>query len=105
VQTKLFQWNFPGESTLKQNKGYLILKEIAQSYFTENQCEDFEGFLMEGQYLIQLWAAHLILEYGTPTEKLKQRCFEEIEKYSKNTLSPKIAVQESNWLVYYNNRN
>ncbi len=96
---------FPGDETIKQTKGYIILRDIAQSYFYENQYEDFEGYFMEGQYLIQLWAAHLVLEYGKPTEKLKQKCLEEIRKYSKSTLAPKIAEQETNWLEAYGDKN
>ncbi len=65
---------FPADSNAKETKGFQILKEIAQSYFAKNQYKEFEDFFMEGQYLIQLWAAHLILEYGTPTEILKQKC-------------------------------
>ena len=96
---------FPGDDAIKQSKEYLILKDIAQSYFNEDQYEDFEGFFMEDKYLIQLWAAHLILEYGNPTDNLKQKCLKEIEKYSQSTLSPKVATQEANWLERYVNRN
>ena len=46
---------------------------------------------MEGQYFIQLWTAHLFLEYGQPNEELKRRSLDEIEKYADSTLSPKIA--------------
>ncbi|HMJ47424.1 MAG TPA: hypothetical protein VK498_08840 [Ferruginibacter sp.] len=95
---------FPADDTKKQTKGYRILKEIAQSYFDANQYDDFEDFFMEGQYLIQLWAAHLILEYGNPTEALKQKCLLEIEKYSDNPLAPKVAVQEAAWLKSYTNK-
>ena len=59
---------------------------------------------MESQYLIQLWAAHLIIEHGNPTEELKTKCLQEIAKYSTNPISPKIAAQEADWLKHYYNR-
>jgi len=95
---------FPADPAIKQSKGYLKLKDLAQSYFSENKYGEFEGFFMESQYLIQLWAAHLIIEHGNPTEELKTKCLQEIAKYSTNPISPKIAAQEADWLKHYYNR-
>ena len=58
---------------------------------------------MEGQYLIELWTAHLILEYGQPSLNLRKRCLDEIIKYSDNSLSPKVAEQEKQWVENYFN--
>jgi hypothetical protein len=93
----------PGDQTAKPSKGYLILKGLAESYFAESNYEEFEQFFMEGQYLVQLWAAHLVLEYGDPTEELKNRSLEEIAKYSTSPLSTRIADLEANWLKCYHN--
>ena len=95
---------FPADNTKKQTKGHIILKDIALRYFAENKYDELERFFMEGQYLIDLWAAHLILEYGSPTESLKQKCLVKINNYSESTLNPKIAVQETDWLKNYFNK-
>jgi len=60
---------------------------------------------MEGQYFIQLWTAHLILEYGHPDLELKNRCLDEIIKYADNSLAPRVATQEKQWLESYFNPN
>ncbi len=53
---------------------------------------------MEGQYLVQLWTVHFILEYGTLDQELTKVCLEEIEKYSEIELLPVVAIQEKDWL-------
>jgi hypothetical protein len=93
-----FEGIYPGDQTIKSTKGFSILKEIAQSYFKENKYEEFAGFLMEGHYFIQLWAAHLILEFGSASEELQQKAFEQIKAYTENPLAPHVAEQEKYWL-------
>ncbi len=96
-----FDGIFPADTTIIHTEGYQFLKELAQSYFDSNSYDDFEGYLMEGHYLVQLWAAHLILEYGNPSEELKQKCLSEIKKYAENVLNSKLAAQETAWLKNY----
>ena len=77
---------------------YKSIIETGKSLINERGLQDFLGFLMEGQYYIQLWAAIIALEYGDiqKEEKLKYNssktvlecCLSEVEKYithSKNT--------------------
>ena len=59
---------------------------------------------MEGQYFIQLWTAHLILEYGQPDLKLKKRCMDEIIKYSDNPVHECCNTRKQ-WLESYFNSN
>ncbi len=60
---------------------------------------------MEGQYFIQLWTAHLILEYGRPDEELKKRCLDEIKKYANSSFLPEVEGQEQQWLKIYGDNN
>jgi hypothetical protein len=46
---------FPADPAIKQTKGYLILKDLAQSYFSENKYGEFEGLL---------WKASTLFNYG-----------------------------------------
>jgi hypothetical protein len=94
----------PTDFISNKNNGYKVLIEIAKLYFEKKLLEEFATYLMEGQYFIQLWTAHLILEFGNPDEKLKELCLDEIEKYSDNPLAPEVAIHEKKWLKeYYEN--
>ena len=77
---------------------YLKLAEIAKAFFKEGKIEEFSGFFREGHYFVQLWAAHLILEFGQPANSLKKQCIDIIIEYSNHPIDHTIAVEEQNWL-------
>jgi hypothetical protein len=85
----------------KTRAEYKKLVEIATLYFEQGFEERFAEYFGEYQYLINLWAAHLLLEYGKPSENLKERCLEIIVRYSETPLSPELALQEKMWLQTY----
>lgn len=58
----------------------------------------FSGFLQEGQYYIDLWAAHLLVEHYHPEEPIWRLCMETIETYANSTINPKVAQEELEWL-------
>ncbi len=91
----------PGDQKSKSLPEYTRLKEIALLYFQSNLQEEFSHYLMEGQYLVQLWTAHFILEYGTPDKELTKACLKEIENYSQIERLPEVATQERDWLNQY----
>jgi hypothetical protein len=88
----------PADLESKQKPGYKKLVEIAQEYFSNNEYEAFADYFQEGQYFIELWAAHLMLEYGNPGPKLTSYALEVIKKYSHSPVSPDVASQETRWL-------
>jgi hypothetical protein len=96
---------YPAGKGSKDKAGYELLVKIAKSYFDKNLYNDFASYFMEGQYLIQLWTAHLILEYGHPNEQLKNKCIDEIKKYADSSLLPEVSEQERRWLETYKNSN
>jgi hypothetical protein len=100
-RTNWFMGIRPCDKIAKEKKEYQALIEIAQTYFDNNQYKEFAGYLMEGQYLIPLWTAHLILEYGQPPADLKERCLEIITDYTDNPLAPEVATEERKWLDNY----
>lgn len=95
----------PYDNNVKGGKEYQALIKIAQTYFNNNQYEEFSGYFMEGQYLVPLWTAHLILEYGQPSADLKERCLKIITDYTDNPLAPEVANEERKWLDNYMNIN
>jgi hypothetical protein len=92
----------PCDLNVRSTHGYKNLVEIARLYFANNLIDSFAGHLENGHYFIQLWAAHLIIEYGHPDTELKNLCLEEIKKYCNNPLAPDVAIQEQKWLENYN---
>ena len=53
---------------------------------------------MEYQYWVDLWTAHLLLEYGQPNESLAKKCLQIIKKHSDTPIDPELAAQEKDWL-------
>ena len=93
----------PCDKTAKDREEYKALIKIAQSYFDKDRYQEFSDYFMEGHYLIPLWTAHLILEYGQPTHQLKEKCLQIITEYTNNPLAPDVAIQEKEWLENFNN--
>src|SRR5688500_10835102 len=91
----------PGGVDARKTKEYSKLSRIAKSYFENGLEREFAGFLMESQYFINLWAAHLILEYGRPDNELKEICIQTIVYYSDNPGHQESAVEEKVWLEKY----
>ena len=91
----------PAHQQSKNTEGYKALVQIAQSYFDANKYDDFVGNFMEERYFINLWAAHLMLEFGQPNESQKEHCLEIIRRYSDNPLAPEAAIEEKIWLDNY----
>ncbi len=53
---------------------------------------------MEGQYLISLWTAHMIIEYGSPDKELEKLAIDVIKSHTENPLAPKVSEEERNWI-------
>jgi hypothetical protein len=95
----------PADSESRLSEEYKSLVEIGKIYFDNNLVENFGMYLKESQYRIQLWTAHLILEYGNPNNNLRQQCIDEIIKYTNNPLAREIENEEKLWLNnYYENQ-
>ena len=73
--------------------------EIAKKYFEKGEIKKFSYFFQEFQYNINLWAAHLILEYGQPNELIKCEAIEIIHRYSSSPLDANLAYEEKQWLI------
>jgi hypothetical protein len=91
----------PAEQASQKSPGYMEAVAVAKTYFTTGKQEDFRGYLKEGKYLADLWAAHLILEYGQPTPALINECLEIIERHAASPFDPALAKQERHWLTAY----
>lgn len=83
-----------GETT----KIYNDLIEVAKEYFNKGKEEEFLEFFKEGQYFIPLWAAHLLIEYGSLTKSSFFQSIEIISEYASSPLAPEVAYQEKEWL-------
>jgi hypothetical protein len=93
-----FEGITPSNKVNYEKEGYKKVIYYAQEYFISFKYEDFAGFLMEGQYLIPLWAAHMLVEYGKPNKELMIISLNTIKEYSNNILAPVVAEEEKEWL-------
>lgn len=64
----------PSNSETKNTGGYKLLVDIAKTYFLSGQTEKFSEYFFESQYLVNLWTAHLIVEYGLANTALTNKC-------------------------------
>lgn len=86
----------------KDSKGNALYKKIVDAGNAEirkSGIEGFMGYLQYGEYLIQLWTVHIVMEYNLPLKPVRDRCLAEIEKYASSTLNSKVADEESEWLT------
>lgn len=88
----------PADPQSKKGPGYLEAVATAQAYFKAGEQEVFRSFLSEAKYLADLWAAHLVLEYGQPDAALCAACLEVIERYAASAFDKELARQEQQWL-------
>jgi len=93
----------PSNRNSQLKEGHKRIVAIAKEYFEKGEYIEFAGFFQEGQYLIPLWAAHMLLEYGYPSADLIDASINVIKRYSNNPLAPDVADEERDWLK--NNEN
>lgn len=85
----------------KDSKGNALYKQIVDAGNAEIRKSSIEGFmenLQYGEYLIQLWTVHIVMEYNLPLKPVRERCLAEIEKYATSRLNSQVAMEESEWL-------
>ncbi|MET4073008.1 hypothetical protein [Hymenobacter sp. UYCo722] len=85
---------------------------IAQRYFEGGREAEFFQLAQEGHYFINLWAAHMLIEYGKPTPELQAKVLDIIKFHSAtyctpgNTVNRVVAQPEDQWLDdYYKRKN
>ena len=71
----------PLHPQIRHFKIYQTLAGIAQAYFAEGQFSQFLSFLVEEKYHCNVWAAHLILEFGNPDMSMVNICREIIAAF------------------------
>jgi hypothetical protein len=91
----------PANKTLWDTEGYKSIVAISKSYFKAGKKDEFMKYFQDGQYFIQLWAAHLLIEFGNPSEIEMMSALRIIINYTENPLAPEVAIQEKNWLNEY----
>jgi len=88
----------PANSIQAKDEDYKKIKALGENIIHQSGINEFAGFFREGQYFIQLWTAHLILENTTATEDLKKYALSVIKDYSDNPLAPIVSEAEAYWL-------
>ncbi|MDC9722078.1 MAG: hypothetical protein PSN34_04805 [Urechidicola sp.] len=93
----------PSKEDTYDEDGHQALIEIAKEFLEKEGANSFSGFFREYQYCVNLWTAHLIIEYGNPNEKLLKKSLEIIIRYSTTPLNKDLAREEKKWLNDYGN--
>ncbi len=86
----------PSDKESLGKEEYLFLLEIAQKEIEKDGLKRFSYYLVEYQYLVNLWASHYII-FQNPDEELKKKCLETIVRYAQSD-NKKISKEEQNWL-------
>ena len=94
----------PADKDSLEKPGYKALIQIAKTHFDAGLYDSFLAYFKESRYLIQLWAAHLILEYGKPADEIKEQCLDIISQYISNSATPEIAFIQMRWLENYKSK-
>ncbi len=81
-----------------KDKDVVELIKIAKSYFADGRLNDFSQFLRYDRYLIELWVAHLIIEFAEPGSALKSISLERIVTYATLSENVELSSLESDWL-------
>lgn len=99
----------PFDYSTSDTEQYQAIVSIGKSMIEESGASDFVGFLMEGQYFVQLWAAYLTLEYGNPQKEepfkysknktIVSCCIAEVEKYCSVEKNLQIKKAEEDWVL------
>jgi hypothetical protein len=91
----------PSKEDIYDEDGYQALIKIGKEFIEEKGVNNFSGFFREYQYCVNLWTAHLIIEYGNPDKKLLEESLEIIERYSETPINEELAKEEKKWLINY----
>lgn len=91
----------PAREETHEEEGYKALVAIAIEYFDKQKENEFIGFFQEYQYNVNLWTAHLIIDYGKPNRIIIDQALEIIERYSETPLDEELALEEKKWLNNY----
>lgn len=88
----------PACNECKEDYGYQNIVSIFKNYIKDKGIESFALFFQESQYLVNLWAAHLILEQANVSQNLQEEAISIILSYSATPLDEKLANEEKGWL-------
>lgn len=100
-RTNYFNDIRPADPQTKKTGGYLEAVATARHHFTSGKEDAFRAYLVEAKYGADLWAAHLLLEYGQPDGAVRKECLDVIRRYAAATFDSVLAHQEQQWLEAY----
>lgn len=88
----------PSKKESKNDLGYLQLLNIARYTINDIGLESFTGYFQELQYRVNLWTAHILIEYYEINTEINNECIKIIRRYSESSLNSELAKEEQDWL-------
>lgn len=72
--------------------------KIAKNEVHNLGIDGFYNYTQEYNYFVNLWTAHLIIEFFEGSNEVKSGCLDIIIRYSRSKLNTKVASEEIKWL-------
>lgn len=88
----------PSNERVYTSINYINLCNLARELISRRGNEGFALYFKENQYLVDLWSAHFILEFGHPNACMKAQALEVINRYAHMPYKVKLAQEEKDWL-------
>lgn len=89
----------PANSDCYDLPDYKELIEIGNEHVAKLGIDGFAGYFQEGQYFINLWTAHIIVDGTKANEAQNAACIEIIKRYADGSLDLKVRQEEKTWLI------
>ena len=91
----------PAISIPANDNNFKSIKEISDKIIIHEGIDFFVLFLQEGHYLVQLWAAHILVMTTGISDNIKNQSLSVIKDYTDNPLVPEVSEAEKNWLTRF----
>ena len=91
----------PSNEVNKSDPEYLELVKTGHEFIDHFGLNQFSGYLKEGQFFVDLWTAHIILDYSKADQVLKIESIEMVRLYAEKSPNDLILKEESIWLKSY----
>lgn len=95
---KMYFDGYTPSSKNTPTEDYNNLCLLAKQLLTQRGCEGVAYYFTHEDFLIDLWCAHFVLEYGSPSGYIKQKAIDVINKYAQKSFRVKLAQEEKDWL-------
>lgn len=89
----------PANPAQGDNPEVAALRELANEMVRRSGRQRLCGFFQESQYMVNLWAAHFVVEHTDVMDELALQALQMISEYTDTPIKPEIGIHQQNWLA------